>query len=337
MSTSSTDNRSNGRRRSRRRSLFRLFWDSLENPRYGKPLLDMMLILSLLLATLILAPGIRLILDGPEPTAEEQRHQAVLLTDPVTPEPTVAPILEEEGNWHRLDDELYFIREDGGLATGLCRIDGKLYFFSPEGKKAASLGVDVSYYNEKVDWKAVRQQGIDFALIRAGARGWSYGGLYEDTRCMEYLREASAAGLKVGVYYYSTAVNASEAVQEAETVLRRLSGFALDYPIYLDLEYSGEYPEGRSDLLSKEQRAEIVEAFCSTVESAGYESGIYSGQHYWKYELPYDVLNHRSVWLASYTKNYAMPGFERRYDIWQFTDRGIVKGMPGPIDMNVIF
>ena len=310
----------------------------LKKPWVETAALILLPVLSLLIAAAILLPELRFLwahvhepeMPEPEPTVSE----AVLL--PPAPTPTELPD-EHLGNWHVLDGKTYYLDENGIPATGLHRIDGKLVFFRPDGSKASSLGVDASYYNEHVDWKSVKEQGIDFAIIRAGARGWSKGALYGDVRTLEYLRNAQDAGLKVGIYFYSTAVNSAEAVEEAHAVLKTLKGFTLDYPIYIDMEYSGEYPEGRADQLSREKRVEIACAFCSTITSEGYQAGVYASQNFLKYATVYDAISQYSIWLASYTVDAKLPNFDRDYDIWQFTDSGLVRGMPGPIDLNVIF
>ena len=184
--------------------------------------------------------------------------------------------------WQEIDGCTYYYDGYGNPVTGLKSIDGKLYYFNQYGVKAKSLGIDVSFYNEGINWPAVKAQGIDFAIVRVGGRGWETGLLYDDACFQQNLIGARAAGLKVGVYFYSTAIDAVEAVQEASLVLERLNGVALDYPIFFDVEQSGDYPYGRADQLSKTARNEIVNAFCSTVINSGYRAGVYSGQNFFQ-------------------------------------------------------
>lgn len=239
--------------------------------------------------------------------------------------------------WQEIDGNTYYYNADGKKVTGLKNIDGRLYYFNEFGVRASSLGIDVSFYNEGINWPAVKAQGIDFAIIRVGGRGWETGLLYDDVCFQQNLSGAKAAGLEVGVYYYSTAVDAVEAVQEASLVLDRLGGASLDYPIFIDVEQSGDYPAGRSDQLTKIQHTEIINAFCSTVASGGYRAGVYSGQNYFKYNLEYSSLIQYTIWLASYTSFNRVPDFSGRYDIWQFTDSGVVNGITRACDMNAIF
>lgn len=238
--------------------------------------------------------------------------------------------------WKTENGHTYYIGSDGMAEVGLKSIDGKLYYFNNRGEKASSLGIDVSCFNGHIDWSTVKSQGIDFAMIRLGGRGWSSGSMYEDTFIQEHMQGAKNAGIKVGVYFYSMAVNTVEAVQEASVALEKLNGTHLDYPIFIDMEYSGNYPDGRADKLPTAQRVEIANAFCKTVMSSGYTAGIYASESFMRSALDYGALSRYTYWLANYTENNAMPAFSGRYDIWQFTNAGQIGGISGPVDLNVI-
>ncbi len=239
--------------------------------------------------------------------------------------------------WQTIDGQQYYFDRNGSRVTGLKDIDGKLYYFNDYGVKASSVGVDVSFYNETIDWYKVKEHGVDFAIIRVGGRMWRDGSLYDDVCFEQNIRGAKNAGLQVGVYFYSTAIDELEAVQEASMVLDRLGGTSLDFPVFFDTEFSGIYPEARSDNLTKSERTAIIRAFCDTIQSGGYRPGVYSGQSFFKNQLDYSALSGYPIWLASYTSNNRLPDFSNHYDIWQFTDRGSVKGIPTAVDMNVIF
>ena len=246
--------------------------------------------------------------------------------------------------WQTENGKSYYYDINGNKVTGLKSIDGKLYYFDDNGVKASSLGIDVSYFNGQIDWAKVKAQGIDFAIIRVAGRTWGSGILFEDSNSYkqmenggEYLQQAKAAGLKVGVYVYSSAINANEAVEEASLALNILNGTSLDLPVYIDMEYSGDYPNGRADKLSAQQRFEIVEAFCTTVKNGGYTPGVYAGQYYFESgALNFSQVSKYNVWLASYTKDQKLPGFSG-YNMWQFTSAGTVNGISGNVDLNVIF
>lgn len=223
------------------------------------------------------------------------------------------------------------------LSTGLNSVNGKLYFQTSSGEIASSIGIDVSTFNRYIDWDEVREAGVDFAILRIGGRGWGSGHIYTDRRFQEFYRDASTAGLQVGVYFYSTATNVTEAIEEAEYILSVLHGAPLDMPVYLDIEYSGDYPNGRADRLNKAMRTDIINAFSSTIRHAGYESGVYSGAYYITHELDMRSLLQNSLWIANYTQNSALPNVGYSYDIWQYTESGSIQGIFGTVDVNVIF
>ena len=128
-----------------------------------------------------------------------------------------------------------------------------------------------------------------------------------------------------------------KAQQEAAYVLHCLGGTKLELPIFIDVEYSGDYPRGRADRLSNTQREVIINAFCRVVMDAGYEAGVYSGEYYYKNNLDYTSLSKYTLWLASYTRSARLPDFPGSYDMWQFTDSGLVNGITGIVDMNASF
>lgn len=247
--------------------------------------------------------------------------------------------------WVEENGRTYYYAANGRPVSGLKNIDGKLYFFDGTGAKARSLGIDVSYFNSSIDWNAVKAAGIDFAIIRVAGRTWEKGILFEDEDSYRqgknggfYLQGAKAAGLQVGVYVYSNATNTNEAVEEASLALEvvKKSGVTPDMPIYFDYEFSGAYPKGRADRLSFAQRAEIVRAFCETVESGGFRAGVYSNEDFFTRALHLEDVADYDLWYAVYTEGFTLPQF-RGFDIWQFSETVRVNGMPDFTDMNVIF
>lgn len=238
--------------------------------------------------------------------------------------------------WQTIDGNSYYYA-DGVPVKGLNEIDGKLHYFDQFGVKAEKVGIDVSFYNEYIDWQQVKANGIDFAILRAGGRSWEKGNLYYDTRFKEYLSGAKAAGIQVGVYFYSTAINEKEAVEEASVTLDLIGGASLNYPVFIDMEHSGMYPDARMDKLTIPERSEIANAFCKTIMNSGYNAGVYSGQFYYEDCMDYNAIRQYTIWLANYTNDNRLPSYKNPYHIWQFTDSGKVRGIEGGVDMNVIF
>ena len=149
----------------------------LLDPRMEKLLLIWIVVLSLLLAGLILYPAIMNYVNhlgaGTAPVeplalAEEEEPLRLRLRTLSTPEPF--PVMDAVYGWQRDGEKIYYVNQDGARLTGLQRVDGRLHFFLPDGTRASALGVDVSYYNEDINWQQVRAQGIDFAIVRIGGR-----------------------------------------------------------------------------------------------------------------------------------------------------------------------
>ena len=256
----------------------------------------------------------------------------------VLPRPEETPSLPlYDAGWWESDGKLYYVNARNQVLRGMHLIDGTLCYFDQNGVKSSQLGIDVSYHNGAINWNAVKAQGIDYAILRVGYRGYGTGLLWEDKRFEQYIKAAKAAGMKLGVYFYSSAMNPAEAREEASFVVGLLAGAKLDYPVYFDTELSEDIPPGRHDYLGKAVRAQVIPAFCETIRAAGYTPGLYSNLNFLNNHIPYAVYGPYTTWLASYTRDNKLPSFARPYDMWQFTASGSVNGIRGVADMNVIF
>ncbi len=200
------------------------------------------------------------------------------------------------------------------------------YIAAHEGSK----GVDVSKHNGNIDWGAVKASGIDFAIIRCGYRGSSSGALIVDPLYYQNIIAAQGAGLNVGVYFFSQAVNEVEAVEEASMVLELVNGYSLQMPIYIDVEKSN----GRGDAISVEERNATIAAFLATISNAGYSCGLYSNKLWLENRISTGAFTNYKIWLAQYVD---IPSYTAtRYDIWQYTSKGSIPGIAGNVDMNVL-
>lgn len=195
---------------------------------------------------------------------------------------------------------------------------------------AGTKGIDVSKHNGNIDWGAVKASGIDFAIIRCGYRGSSSGALIVDPMYSANINGAKSAGLNVGVYFFSQAVNEAEAVEEASMVLELISPYSLQYPVYIDVEKSN----GRGDDISVEERTAATRAFLTTIQNAGYSCGVYSNKLWFENRINTGSLLDYRIWLAQYVD---IPTYTAtRYDMWQYTSKGQVPGIGGNVDMNVL-
>lgn len=194
------------------------------------------------------------------------------------------------------------------------------------------FGIDVSKWQGNIDWDKVNNAGVEFVMIRAGYRGSKTGALVEDPNFLVNIRGAKKAGLKVGVYFFTQAVNEVEAVEEASMVIALCDGYNLDYPVIIDSEGAGG--EGRADSLDVETRTKVCEAFCETIESAGYEAGVYASRSWYNANLETDELDDYRIWLAEYRSTPLYSGY---YDMWQYTSKGKIDGIEGNVDLNISY
>ena len=194
------------------------------------------------------------------------------------------------------------------------------------------FGIDVSKWNKTIDWKKVKAAGVDFAIIRCGYRGSSGGYLIEDPLFEENIKNATEAGVKVGVYFFTQATTAAEGVEEASMVLTLCRDYGLAFPMYIDSEGAGG--RGRADGLSKQQRTEAVKAFCETIENAGYTAGIYASKYWLLNNLDMEQLSGYSIWLAQYSSKAT---YEGTYDMWQYTSAGRVDGIDTLVDYDLSY
>ena len=201
------------------------------------------------------------------------------------------------------------------------------------GEFEALRGVDVSEHQKEIDWASVASEGVDFAMIRAGYRGYSQGGLYEDEYFAGNISGALDNGLEVGVYFFSQAVTPGEAVEEAEYVLGLIEGFDVTLPVVFDWE-NIDGDDARTDDLDGAALTDCAIAFCQRIEQAGYQPAVYAYRYlaYFRYELP--RLTDYMLWIGAVGDS---PDFYYAHDIWQYSAEGRVRGIDGPVDLNLLF
>ena len=194
-------------------------------------------------------------------------------------------------------------------------------------------GIDVSVHQGEIDWSAAAADGISFAIVQAGYRGYADGGLSEDVTFRTNLAGAQAAGLKTGVYFFSQAVSTQEAEEEAAYVLSLLQGAAIDLPVFYDWE-PVDAESARTANVDGETVTACAKAFCAAVEAGGYEAGVYFSQNlvYTTVELA-ELLDY-PLWMAQYAQE---PEFFYDFAWWQYTDSGTVAGISAPVDLDLRF
>lgn len=198
---------------------------------------------------------------------------------------------------------------------------------------SAKLGIDVSKWNQEIDWEAVKDAGIEFAIIRCGYRGASTGALVIDPRYRENIEGAISAGIPVGVYFFTQALDEVEAVEEASMVIRLIEDYDVDYPVFLDSESTGG--KGRADGLDSDERTRAHRAFLQTIEAAGYETGVYASRNWLNDRIDMTRLSDYRIWLAEYAE---APTYDAHYyHMWQYTSKGTVDGISTNVDLNLCY
>lgn len=209
--------------------------------------------------------------------------------------------------------------------------DGQFKAYEAPGY-TSRVGVDVSKFQGDIDWQAVKEQGISYAFIRVGNRGYGKeGSLNTDGKYLQNIEGAKAAGIDVGVYFYSQAINEEEALEEAEYMLKLLEGIELEYPVVYDAEYVIE-DEARTDGVSAEQFTNNTIVFCERIEEAGYKPVIYATMKWEAYALELHRVNAYEKWYADYE---GFPQTPYDFTYWQYTNEGTLKGIDGPVDLNL--
>ena len=245
----------------------------------------------------------------PETTAPVQT------THPATEETTAATTVETEATESAPLEFDY----DGDYLTCLSR--------------QSILGIDVSKYQGEIDWKKVKDAGIEFVIIRIGYRGYGKAGtLGEDAMAQENYEGAKAAGLKVGGYFFSQAITIEEATEEAEYVMDIIDGWQLDMPLVYDWECLAE--DYRTMGVDARLLTDCTKAFCDTVKDAGYDPMIYYNPDQSCKQMYMDELEQYGLWLAKYTP---YPDFPYPIHMWQYTNQGSVPGIQGNVDINLYF
>lgn len=235
--------------------------------------------------------------------------------------------------WQTIDGKVYYFTADSKKVTGEQVIQGAKYNFASDGTLVVgngTSGIDVSKWNGNIDWNAVKNSGISYVIIRCGYRGSSAGALIADPKFEANIKGATAVGLKVGIYFFSQAVNEIEAVEEASMVLGQIKNYKISYPVFLDVETSG----GRGDQIDRATRTAVCKAFCQTIQNSGYTAGVYSNKNWLENKLDASALSAYKIWLAQYA---AAPTYKGRYDLWQYRSTGSVTGIKGNVDMNISY
>ena len=226
------------------------------------------------------------------------------------------------------------LKKNSYVQENLQILENGEYQYVENGQVTSHKGIDVSKFQGDIDWQAVAADGVEFAFIRVGNRGYgAEGKMLEDDRFEENVEGALQAGIKVGVYFYTQALNEQELLEEANFVLEKIAPYKIECPVVYDVEkVSGA--NGRMNALSLEERTNLTLLFCQTIEAAGYKPMIYYNMEMATLMLDLETLENYDKWLAYYNPEMYYP---YDYKIWQYTHNGKVNGIEGDVDLNICF
>ncbi len=212
-------------------------------------------------------------------------------------------------------------------------LDNGLVEYVENGQVVSHKGIDVSKHQGEIDWAKVAEDGVEFAFIRVGNRGYGTGAIVEDPQFDANVVGAITNGIDVGVYFFSQAVTVEEAIEEAQFVLNKIAPYNLSCPIVLDVEKVSD-SEARMNKISVEERTANTLAFLQTIEAAGYETMLYHNMEMGTLMLDMTQFEDYEKWFAYYNKEIYYP---YEFTVWQYSDKGRVQGIKGDVDVNISF
>lgn len=273
---------------------------------------------------------------------------------PIKEEPKVEeiPVVEEEPEVEEVDPSqdgkhVEIINKDGESEwieinpkwkrntydfTNLVSKNDLLHYYS-DGKQVSYLGVDLSKYQKQVDFAAIQNEGIDFCMIRVGARGYETGTIQEDEKYQEFMKGAKEVDMPVGLYFFSQAVTEEEAIEEADFIISRIGDYKISYPIAYDMEFI-ENDTSRVETLTKNEKTRIALAFLNRIETAGFTGMLYGNKEWLLTRIDLSKFDKFDIWL---TEEDNIPDYPYMYSMWQYTRQGEVYGIDGYVDLNISF
>lgn len=225
----------------------------------------------------------------------------------------------------------YLPKHDYDFTRLVCQSDLMKYYV--DGKQVSFVGVDISKYQDYVDFVKLKKAGIDFVMIRVGARGYGTGQLVLDDYYYDNIKRASDAGLRIGLYFSSQAITQEEALEEAYMVLENIGDYQIDYPIAFDMELVAN-DTARIEALSKAEKTAIAKVFLDTIKEAGYVGMLYGNKEWLIKEIDMSKLTAYDVWLSQMAD---IPDYPYRFAMWQYKDNAAIDGISGYARLNISF
>lgn len=198
----------------------------------------------------------------------------------------------------------------------------------------SKFGIDVSEFQGNINWKKVKESGVEFAFVRLGYRGYgNAGNIVKDRKFAQNVEQANQNNIKIGIYFFSQAINTKEAIEEAKYVINNIKDKNITYPICFDLEKI-KFDTARTDNLTSEEITQITIAFCDEIKKAGYRPLIYGNSKTFTTRMQLEMLDDYEKWYADYL---ATPLYPYDFSFWQYSEKGKVNGIDTNVDLNLQF
>lgn len=268
--------------------------------------------------------------ESSEEASSEESSEPVIVNDPATDgKHTLVTDSDGDEEWVMISPSL---PQNNYVYTNLVNQSGIMKYYV-DGKQVSYTGTDLSKYQEYVDFNKLKKAGVDFVMLRLGARGYTTGQLVLDEFFERNIKSATDAGLMVGVYFFSQAITEEEALEEANFVIDHLQGYEITYPIAYDMEYIPN-DASRIDGLTKKDKTAIAKKFMDRVKEAGYHPLLYGKKEWLIKQVDLARLSEYDAWLAQYSD---IPDYPYQFTMWQYSASGKLDGISGYADLDICF
>lgn len=207
----------------------------------------------------------------------------------------------------------------------------EMKYYVNGSRQASWFGVDLSSKQGIVDFEKLKKAGVDYVMIKVGGRGYSSGNVVIDPSAKDYMNGAKNAGLDIGVYFYSQALDRDEVYEEVDTLLELIKDYPVNYPVVFDME-SVEGDMARTDALDKSARTELARVFMKEIASQGYHPMLYGNKEWLITKLDLEKLSDYDIWLSQEGKT---PDYPYEYTMWQYDTAGKVSGISTNTGLNI--
>ncbi len=268
--------------------------------------------------------------DNGKKAEDEEQGEEVEENDPSTDgKHTLVQYADGKEEWVLISP--YLPKHEYDFTKLVCQDNFMKYY--EDGKQVSYLGVDISKYQDYVDFVKLKKAGINFVMLRVGARGYGSGQLVLDDYFSDNLKRATDAGLEVGVYFFSQAITAEEAIEEADMVLENIKDYTITYPVAFDMEKIAN-DTARIDNLTKAEKTSIAISFLDRVAAAGYKTMIYGNKEWLIKQIDMSKLTGYDVWLSQIGD---IPDYPYKFTMWQYSTETSVDGIAGYANLNISF